>query len=499
MSDHPGMFDLSTLPANHRGRIYDVEDKPLRFVPQASGEHAYYDGRKDGPGRSYIVNNGVKEPVTDAQMAVIVQGDGLWLDGYDFVYNATPIQDDGSGVQSGSGHAGGDHSQITINIGGRRVKVGDEFMQMSPEQQNAAVEEIAQSIGIQPNGGGGNKLQDFRRRYPQYDDMSDPQLADALYRKFYSDMPRSQFDAQLGLTSSRATGPSQEWLAQNPSLADLPISGNLRPPATPRPQGAQPKTGAFENATAGLNNALYSVAGFPVDAANTALRIGAAGINAVTGSDIQLPENTMGGRQSIADAFGQVGVTDPANVVPPNNFEASLRAGGEGAGYAVAPELMMAQLSKLGIVGQKAQQLMGQIFGEARSVGSTTGNMVASATGGVGAQMGADEWKGTAAIGGGLAGAGVGTLITQLPRLAGAGGRAIGDFMAPFTQGGREQMAGRQLREGATSPGAVIDAIANAPSELVPGSKSTTFQMSGDMGIGSMERGAAANNPAEFM
>src|SRR5690348_14663126 len=34
----------------------------------------------------------------------------------------------------------------TLNIGGQRVKVGDEFLQLSPEQQNAAVEEIAAAL-----------------------------------------------------------------------------------------------------------------------------------------------------------------------------------------------------------------------------------------------------------------------------------------------------------------------------------------------------------------
>jgi hypothetical protein len=43
--------------------------------------------------------------------------------------------------------------QITVNIGGRRVKVGAEFMQMSPDQQNAAIEEIAASIGGAPGPG----------------------------------------------------------------------------------------------------------------------------------------------------------------------------------------------------------------------------------------------------------------------------------------------------------------------------------------------------------
>lgn len=37
----------------------------------------------------------------------------------------------------------------TLNIGGTRVKVDDSFLQMSPEQQNAAVEEIAKSLPAQ--------------------------------------------------------------------------------------------------------------------------------------------------------------------------------------------------------------------------------------------------------------------------------------------------------------------------------------------------------------
>lgn len=37
----------------------------------------------------------------------------------------------------------------TLNISGKKVQVGDEFLKMSPEQQNAAVEEIAGHIGVQ--------------------------------------------------------------------------------------------------------------------------------------------------------------------------------------------------------------------------------------------------------------------------------------------------------------------------------------------------------------
>ena len=42
-------------------------------------------------------------------------------------------------------------------------------------------------------------IQQIRQQYPQYDDLSDDELAGALHRKFYSDIPRAEFDAKIGL------------------------------------------------------------------------------------------------------------------------------------------------------------------------------------------------------------------------------------------------------------------------------------------------------------
>lgn len=44
-------------------------------------------------------------------------------------------------------------------------------------------------------------LAEIRQKYPQYGDMSDQDLADGMYRKYYSDMPRADFDAKLGLSA----------------------------------------------------------------------------------------------------------------------------------------------------------------------------------------------------------------------------------------------------------------------------------------------------------
>lgn len=46
-------------------------------------------------------------------------------------------------------------------------------------------------------------LAEIRQQYPQYQDVPDAELADKLYSKFYSDMPRADFDRKLGLVKPR--------------------------------------------------------------------------------------------------------------------------------------------------------------------------------------------------------------------------------------------------------------------------------------------------------
>lgn len=41
-------------------------------------------------------------------------------------------------------------------------------------------------------------LADVRAQFPQYQDLSDQQLADGMHKKFYSDMPRAEFDTKIG-------------------------------------------------------------------------------------------------------------------------------------------------------------------------------------------------------------------------------------------------------------------------------------------------------------
>lgn len=52
-------------------------------------------------------------------------------------------------------------------------------------------------------------LTEVRSKYPQYNDLSDAQLAEALHRKFYGDMPREEFDRKIGLAPVTAPEPSK--------------------------------------------------------------------------------------------------------------------------------------------------------------------------------------------------------------------------------------------------------------------------------------------------
>jgi hypothetical protein len=82
-------------------------------------------------------------------------------------------------------------------------------------------------------------IADVRAKFPQYDDLSDQQLADAVHQKFYADVPRPDFYARIGL----AVAPS----AANPTAAPEDTAGfssdllaamggsTPAPPRTPAP------------------------------------------------------------------------------------------------------------------------------------------------------------------------------------------------------------------------------------------------------------------------
>lgn len=53
-------------------------------------------------------------------------------------------------------------------------------------------------------------LSDIRSKYPEYNYLSDNELADAMHRKFYSDMPREEFDRRVGLPKPNPVDPLRQ-------------------------------------------------------------------------------------------------------------------------------------------------------------------------------------------------------------------------------------------------------------------------------------------------
>ena len=53
-------------------------------------------------------------------------------------------------------------------------------------------------------------LSDFRRKYPQYNDATDAQLAEALRQKYYADAPVDQYYKQIGLSAPQAPKPKAD-------------------------------------------------------------------------------------------------------------------------------------------------------------------------------------------------------------------------------------------------------------------------------------------------
>lgn len=109
-----------------------------------------------------------------------------------------------------------------------------------------------------------------------------------------------------------------------------------------------------------------------------------------------------------------------------------------------------------------------------------------------------EPYKPIAGLVGGLAGGAAGLGVAEIPSAVKGAAESARDYVSPLTQAGRERLAGKTLNSAATNPDEAISAIETANPEIVPGSKPTTFQLSGDMGLGQLERAVAARNPQSF-
>lgn len=256
-------------------------------------------------------------------------------------------------------------------------------------------------------------------------------------------------------------------------------------------------SGVVENFAAGANNALYGMLGGPVDAMTLAInklvRLG--------GADHDVIHDPVMGSRFLARAGERVGVHDPEKVEAHGPMERAARAAGAGAAATVAPQFVVGALGKAGMLTPRAMELFQGVFGAPR-VGDAAIGAAAGASGDLASQateeMGGGPVAQTAAnLAGGLAGGVAAAGALALPGAAVRAGKRAYDGLL-LTDAQREAEAGRRLLDASSNPYALRESLDNMPPELVPGSKPTTFQQTGDLGLGGLERAEANKAPAEF-
>lgn len=295
-------------------------------------------------------------------------------------------------------------------------------------------------------------------------------------------------------------------------LTDDEIMAGASAPSDP------PKVrGIYNNATGGANGFIASALGFPADLVNA---IGSPA--AMAGEwvvDKTLPllglEPRMeaqraearqrallpGGSGDVRTLMEEAGIATDRNAEAVTTGEKMARGAGEGiastvvpmgaaralqAGISRAPGAVRAVLEALGAGGLMGNSVAGGLAGASGALAEgMTNDPTLQPLANFGGQM----------VGGGIAAA----TVSGLKRAAGAAVDALTDVAAPLSIRGRERMVADRMRGAAQDPSSLLDRLHTDGGEMVPGSRPTTYQTTGDTGIGALERGVAAREPAPFM
>ena len=333
-------------------------------------------------------------------------------------------------------------------------------------------------------------------------------------------------DDHSTLTIHRADTPAPKSTAESAmDVIDAGINKSLPDaPASKKYPGTTPMSAAM-NVAAGTNEAVSSTLGAPVDLVNKAAGIVANAPSQIAarvkniyndfagGEHVDVPPvlsspglvpNPVGGSQWIKDQQAKVGAS-PDQVAPPQNeLERALRAGGSGVASAVMPAGIVGVLKRAGTLAGPALETAETMAGPS-TTGGTAANATLGATSGMAGQVASDAvpepYKpliGTlASLGAGVATAGA----MAVPGAIGAAARKVSE---PLSAAGQKAIADRALIGGTENPDTALQALRDHAEnvaqngELVPGSKPTTFQVSGDMGQGAMEREAETASPGQF-
>ena len=354
-------------------------------------------------------------------------------------------------------------------------------------------------------------------------------------------MDQATIDALFGGQAAPAPPQGVAAPTSRVPIEELFAGGSKQEPASGWNTAIQP--------FAGFNEGAAKLIGMPVDIINW------------LGKQAGLPvsEKPFMGEDFIRERMGDVGIK-PEQYPAKNLADRMLRAGGEGVSYALAPQLGIeaAALRGAGRGAQTGVARSGEAAREARlaseagqavkpapvglmsetvdniveiarragqavkpapgitgretaekvfgartpgSFSSTMGNVGVNLGGGMGAEFAMEQvpenWKPLAGMAGGIGGAGAAQLAGAAAKTFPKMGSAAFEYMQPSWN--PEAEAARQFSGKTADRRAALDAIASADRELVPGSKPTTFELTGDTGIGQQQRQAETREPGKFL
>lgn len=339
--------------------------------------------------------------------------------------------------------------------------------------------------------------------------------------------------------ASVAQGPQKAWdlaYPDAPTPAAMDVAANAPKPST--------VGGVLNNFGAGASDVLAKTLSAPsdlIDRGVTGLaNLGIGGYNALTGSHVA-PMQPMNDYGATKKAFGAtMGSGANPDTVPTNGAaEAAARAAGSGAaamgltymggaalgGPASLAEAAGADLAAPPLAPGVAPAAARAVL-DAASQGSLVGNTAMGAAAGLGGYAGQNAVPEKYAplgnfagqlLGGGLVG-GIGAGAKALWR--GASDLA-GNFLRPVGLGakeavatdsetgapimatqGQQQAAAQRIAQAATGGknalAGQLDEGLERP-QIVPGSEPTTYQLTGNQGVGQLERAQATANPAPFL
>jgi len=163
---------------------------------------------------------------------------------------------------------------------------------------------------------------------------------------------------------------------------------------------------------------------------------------------------------------------------------------------------MASQVGRVAELYPRVADFVAKVFGTGSSVSGVAGNAAIGAAAGTGAtaasEAAPEQYKALAGLAGGIGAGGALSVASAIPAMARSTGNVISDFMAPLSKAGQERMAGNRLAGSASDLPSLREALDGGNFGIVPGSKPTTFQATGDMGLGGLERAIEAKNPVAF-